>query len=478
MQSIQIDYRKKWMSMAAVAMGIFLGTIDSSIVNIALPTLVKSLQTDFSTIQWVVLSYLLTITTLLLIIGRLGDMLGKKHLYTVGFIVFTVGSLLCGLSPDVYWLIFFRSIQAVGAAMIMALAMAIITEAFPPQERGKALGIMGTIVSVGIAMGPSLGGFIIEFLSWHWIFFVNLPVGIVGTLMVIKFVADVRPTGHQKFDIWGALILFVCLLALLIGMTIGQQLTFNHPLVYALLVVWFVLLVLFIVVEWKTQQPMINLRLFKNSVFSINLTNGFISFFGLSGIFILQPFYLQNIMGYSSIKVGLLMCVVPVMLGCTAPIAGILSDRFGTRSIILIGLLFLLVGFWAVSTLSEKTTALEYILCVLPLGIGIGVFQSGNNSAIMGAVPKEYLGISSGLLSITRTMGQTVGIAVLGAIWAGRTFFYAGYSLAGGATQAPHLAQILALQDTFSLISLLMVGAIILCIWGIIRPASSEKITK
>ena len=200
----QIDYSRKWYVFAGVAMGIFLSTIDGSIVNVALPTLVQELDTHLATVQWVVLAYLLALGTLMLSMGRLGDMIGKKSIYVVGFVIFTLGSVLCGLAPNVYWLIGFRVVQAVGGAMIMALGMAIVTESFPPSERGRALGLTGSMVSIGIVLGPTVGGLILSALSWHWIFFVNLPVGIVGTLMVIRFVPARRPAGRQRFDLAGA----------------------------------------------------------------------------------------------------------------------------------------------------------------------------------------------------------------------------------------------------------------------------------
>ncbi|MBU3918023.1 MFS transporter, partial [bacterium] len=445
----QIDYSKKWFTLIATGMGIFLCTVDGSIVNVALPTLVPALKTDFSVIQWVVLGYLLTVSTLMLSIGRLGDMIGKKPLYTAGFVIFTAGSVLCGSASSVYFLIVFRIIQALGSALIMALGMAIVTEAFPPSERGKALGISGTIVSVGIAIGPSLGGIIMTFLSWRWIFLVNLPIGIVGTYAVIKFVQPGNVEGKQKFDFMGSLLMFFSILSLLLGLTIGQQKGFNQPLIFILFGICLLTLVLFAIAESRIKQPMINLLFFKNSLFSINLTNGFIAFIGVSGTIILLPFYLQNILQYQTIIVGLLLCVVPVALGISSPIAGILSDRFGTRLISTLGLVVVFIGFYMASSLNENTTAIGYIIRLLPLGIGMGIFQSPNNSAIMGSVPKEHLGISSGLVSLSRTLGQTVGVAVLGTLWASRTFYHAGVNQSGGATTAPAAAQVAALQDTF-----------------------------
>jgi Na+/melibiose symporter-like transporter len=253
-------------------------------------------------------------------------------------------------------------------------------------------------------------------LSWRWIFFVNLPVGIVGTWMVLRFVPALKPSGGQRFDLAGALTLFLCLMALLMALTLGQQLGFAETLVLALFGASLAFLVLFLAIERRIRFPMIDLRLFQDRLFNINLVSGFIIFVCMSGTIILMPFYLENVLGYTPRSVGLLLAIVPIALGITAPISGTLSDRFGPRPIIVAGLLMHLLGFLAVSTLSTGTTAVGYVLRFLPIGIGIGTFQSPNNSAVMGAVPRERLGIASGLLSITRTLGQTTGIAALGAL--------------------------------------------------------------
>ncbi len=469
MKQQQLKHEDKWLVLATTGMGIFLATVDGSIVNVALPTLVKTLNTDFSVIQWVVLSYLLTVTTLMLSIGRLGDMVGKKKLYAVGFIIFTTGSVLCGISASVYWLIGFRVVQAIGSALIMALGMAIVTEAFPPHERGKALGISGAIVSVGIAIGPSMGGIILSFLSWRWIFLVNLPIGIIGTLMVLRFVQSHKPKGKQKFDYPGAITLFFCILCLLLGLTFGQQQGFSQPTVFILLGSWIILLVLFIRIEQKSSHPMVQLNLFKNNILSVNLANAFIVFIGVAGTIILLPFYLQNILGHPTIVVGLLLCVIPVTLGISSPIAGMLSDRFGSESISTFGLIVVLIGFFIASTLTAETSILGYIVRLFPIGLGMGIFQSPNNSSIMGAVPKEHLGIASGMISVSRTLGQTVGTSLLGAVWAGRTFHYAGFTHPEGATQAPIFSQVAALQETFWLTVGLILFCLILSLWKLFR---------
>ena len=478
MRDQAVDYSRKWYVMAAVAMGVFLSTIDGSIVNVALPTLVNAFGTDFAVVQWVVLSYLLTVTTLMLSMGRLGDMIGKKPLYAAGFVIFTIGSVLCGLSATVYWLIIFRVLQAVGAAMMMALGLAIVTEAFPPSERGKALGISGSMVSIGIVVGPVLGGLLIGALSWHWIFFVNLPVGIVGTWMVIQFVPAFKPAGGQRFDLVGALVLFISLMALLMGLTLGQQVGFTEPGTLALFAAWLAFLGFFVAIERKSRQPMVDLELFKNRLFDVNLITAFLIFISLSGTIILMPFFLENVLGYDPRSVGFLLAVVPIAVGITAPISGALSDRLGTRPITVVGLLILLVGFLAVSTLSTQTTALGYILRFLPIGVGLGVFQSPNNSAIMGAVPRSRLGIASGLLSITRTLGQTTGIAALGAVWASRVVYRAGGVPPGGTTAAPAAAQVAGLNDTFLIIVGMLTLALALAVWGLVQERRSQQISE
>ena len=454
--------------MAAVAMGVFLATIDGSIVNIALPVLAKDLQVEFSVIEWVVLSYLLTITTLMLSIGRLADMIGKKKIYASGFVIFTLGSALCGSVTHIGLLIGFRVLQAVGASMLMALGTAIVTEAFPAHERGKALGIMGSVVSIGIIIGPTIGGFILEAASWQWLFFVNVPIGVIGVLMVLKYVPAVRPTESEKFDFWGAGLLFVCLLSLLLGLSISQTLGFADLRVVGLLAVAVLFVFGFIFVELRQPQPMIDLRIFTNRLLSTNLVTGFLGFIGVSGTMILMPFYLQNILLLSPRDAGILMGVVPLVVGIVAPISGNISDRIGPRPLTAIGLFILIFGFVSVSTLDASTTAAGYALHFLPVGLGLGLFQSPNNSAIMGTAPKNRLGIVSGMLAITRTLGQISGISILGAVWASRVGFYIGSGNGNvDATQAPVPAQIAGLHDTIYLVAGLLIFAFLLSLWAL-----------
>ena len=460
-----VDYSRKWYVMSAIAMGIFLATIDGSIVNVALPTLTNELNTDFATVQWVVLSYLLTVTILQAIVGRLADMYGRKFLYNAGFVVFTVGSFLCGLAPTVEWLILARVLQGVGGAMTLALGMAIITDAFPPGERGRALGIAGSIVSIGIVTGPTLGGAIIENLSWHWIFFVNVPIGILGTYLAWRYIPQTKPKGGQKFDLAGAATLCVFLLALLLGLTTGQRQGFTSPQALGLFVVAVFFLVTFILLERRHEQPIIPPSLFANRVFRVNIITGLMVFIAM-GVNALIPFYLENALNYSVQQVGLLVAMVPLALGITAPISGSLSDRVGSRSISVIGLAVTMVAFLIISTLTAETTAVGFMVRFFPLGVGVGLFQSPNNSSIMGNVPRDKLGVASSLLAVTRSLGQTVGFAVLGSVWAALVFRASGEILPGGAESGSAEAIAAGIQGTALVSAGLAATALIIALFA------------
>jgi EmrB/QacA subfamily drug resistance transporter len=446
-------------------MAIFMATIDSSIVNISLATLEHRLDTNFALIQWVVLSYLLVITGLVLVFARLGDMLGKKRLYLIGFVIFTIGSALCGAAPNIGFLIGFRALQGIGAAILQALGIAIVTETFPREERGKALGIVGSLVSIGIAVGPSLGGLLIGTLGWRSIFLVNLPIGVVGVYLAWRFVPNILPQGRQHFDRLGAFLLTITLLCFSLGMTIGQRQGFSRPLVLGLLGASLVGLAAFVSAEQRTAEPMINLRLFRNPLFSINLYAGVSMFIVVSGS-IIFPFYLQNVRDYPIEKVGLMMVAFPVMLGLLAPVSGTLSDRFGTRGIALMGLILCCLASLAISTLHKDTPDLGFILRLMLLGAGIGMFQSPNNSAIMGAAPSTQLGVVSGLLATTRNVGQSIGLPIMGAIFATRTAAIAG-ERGIDLADAPARAIVGGIQAAYLFAAGLILLAALISTWGI-----------
>ncbi len=473
--SIHPESSRKWFVMAAVASGMFLSTIDGSIVNVTLPILERDLHTDFAIVQWVMLAYMLTISTLMLSVGRLADMIGKKPLYLSGFIIFTIGSAFCGLAPNITVLILARIFQAIGAVMMTALGTAIITEAFPPAERGKALGIGSSMVSIGLISGPTLGGLILGFFTWHWIFFVNLPIGIVGSILVWRFVPAHKPAGKESFDFAGSICMFVGLLTFLVGLTFGQMQGFLSPLTLALLITSVISIWVFVSIERRAVHPMIELNIFQNRLFSVNLISGFITFVATGGTILLMPFFLQNVLGYQPDQAGLLLAVFPLGMGIIAPLAGWLSDRLGTRRLTVAGLALLLLGYIAITGFNQQTSAFGYIIGFLPIGLGMGIFQSPNNSAVMGSVARHRLGIASGLLSLTRIVGQTAGMAILGSIWASRAESLSGLYLGGDVTSAPIPIQVGALQQTLWTPVIIVLGALILSIWALRKETSQAN---
>lgn len=473
------DYPHKWGAMLAVGLSVFMGTIDFSIVNISLPTFVEELHTDFHTVQWVILSYALMVTALLLGMGRLGDMMGRKKLFISGLGIFTLGSLLCGLAPNIGWLIGFRTLQGLGAVMTQALGTAIITESFPPDERGKALGIIGGIVSVGLALGPALGGIIIGYIGWRAIFLVNIPVGIFALGAAFRFIQKEKPgTQCEKFDIPGALILLITLVLFSLGMTWGQDRGFSSISVWAVMVATAVGMYLFIIVENKTRCPMIRLDIFRNTLFSVNLVMGFLVFIVLSGNFIL-PFYLELVKNFSTEQAGLMIMVIPLTMGLVSPVSGWLSDRFGSRGISLAGLLMIVAGCLCIGSLDSQSGVLGIALSLAPFGFGLGFFQSPNNNAIMTAAPKESLGVASGLLALSRNLGGTAGVPLFGTLFALNVSAAAGGQKYETITKAPAEALVSGLNGTYKVAALFILAATVLAAFAFWKDkqASSKSQT-
>ena len=462
MEAENSGYSGKWLAMTGIGSGVLMVTLDVSIVNISLPTMVESLHTSFATIQWVVLSYALVLTSMMLGAARLGDMYSKKKLYIAGLIVFTIGSLLCGLAPQVEWLIGFRTLQGIGAVMVQALGAAIITEIFPASERGRALGVIGGIVSVGLALGPAIGGVLIGLAGWRSVFLVNVPVGIVGTYIVCRHVPLLPPSHRgQRFDVMGAVIMLVSLVCYGLAVTMGEHYGFGGLIIQVLLLVAVIGAIALFVVEKRVHDPMIDPGLFKNVLFTLNLLMGMLVFISIAGV-IIFPFFLELVKGYRTEQVGLIMMVVPISMGLLAPLAGSMSDRYGSRIISLIGLIIVIGGCLSISTLHKNVTALGYILRMAPLGIGLGIFQSPNNSAIMGAVPRNRLGVASGLLALSRTLGQSTGIPLMGAIFISLVYQFGNMAPGQQLDSAPADALVAGIAGTYRIAALIMIGATIL----------------
>lgn len=442
---------RTWPAVLGVNMTILMATLDVSIVNVALPTLVKELGTDFATVQWVMVSYLLVVTSLMLSASRLGDMLGKKRLFIIGLVVFTLASLLCGLAWDVGSLIVFRALQGVGAVGVQALGAAIITEIVPREQLGKAMGFIGGTVSLGLSAGPSIGGLLIGLAGWRSIFLVNVPIGLLAWWIIQREVPQLqRPQERETFDFAGAVTLFLSLGCFALGLTRGQQQGFDQPTVLGLLAVAACLLLGFLWWQLRCRHPMLDLSLFRNKLFSLNLAMSYCVFVGLGYIYIL-PFFFQLAQGYGPEAIGLLLVVVPGTMGLVSPLAGMLSDRWGARGVSIGGLLLFIVGALSMTTLEAQTPWWGFVLRAIPIGLGIGFFQAPNNSAIMGQAPRNRLGVVSGLMNYSRTIGQTTGIPVMGAVFTGMVLGSAALPRAAGLGAAPAEALTRGLSVVFAI---------------------------
>jgi len=312
---------KRWYILFVVVMLTFMATLDGSIVNVALPVMARSLNVPSSSIQLVVTSYLIVITAFILIFGRLGDILGKTKIFKFGIALFTLGSLFCGITGSLLILVIARVIQAIGAAGCMANSQGIITEAFPANERGRALGMTGTFVALGALIGPPLGGFIVGAASWEYIFLINVPIGIITLFLAFRILPKGNESANGRFDGVGAILFMLVVIPLFAAIGKGQEVGFTQPLVLLGFLITVISFIAFIIVEKKREFPLLELDIFKNKLFSLSIFCGFISFVSIFCANIIQPFYLQDVLNYSPSYTGLVLMSSPLILSVVAPIS-------------------------------------------------------------------------------------------------------------------------------------------------------------
>ncbi|HEY9849844.1 MAG TPA: MFS transporter [Leptolyngbyaceae cyanobacterium] len=453
----------KWWVLLGIAIGEFMYALDTLIVNIALPVLERDLHASFAAIQWIPLSYLLTIASLVLVVGRLGDMWNKKWLYFGGSILFTFGSLLCTFAPSASFLIGFRALQGVGAVIISVVGPAIITEVFPKEERGRALGIIKGIVMLGVTTGPSVGGLLIGLGGWRLIFWVNIPIGIITTLVVAAIVpSSVSSERKQGFDWLGSLLVMISLTCFTLAITLVRPESWFSLTQLILLVLATISLVCFLALENQISDPILDLTIFRSLLLSLSLLLGWMVLIVRVGITFILPFFLELVKNYPPLQAGLLMAVGPIFSALIAPVAGSLSDRFGARLVTLIGLVLMVIGCLSISTFNRELTVVGYIVRTFPLALGTGIFYPSNQSAVMGAVTSERLGIASGLLSLSQTLGETTGLTLIGTMFSLLTSASAKLASHIELTNAPIEALLFGVQMTFRIIApILMVAAIL-----------------
>jgi len=369
---------------------------------------------DISTAQWVPMIYLLIISSLLLFYGRLGDIIGYKKIYLIGIVGFIVGSTLCSLAPSIYWLITFRALQGLFAGMMMSVPYAIIVATFPPEERGRALGINAISMAVGLAVGPLLGGFVTSLWGWRFAFLINVPIGILGFIWGFYVVPEFRGQ-PSKVDILGAVTAFIFLFFILFFVNRFQSVGINKATI-TMLIIGVLSFIGFILVESRAEQPMLNLTLFKNLTFSFANLSALLNFMSQYVMVFVTPFYLQKVLQFPTNRVGLVMACFPLATMTVAPFSGYLSDKIGTKVLAALGTGICALALFLMGGLKVSSTAADVIWRLVLFGIGTGIFQSPNNSAVMGSSPKSYLGVASGILGIMRNVGMSLGIATGGMV--------------------------------------------------------------
>ncbi|MTK11003.1 MAG: MFS transporter [Clostridiaceae bacterium] len=418
-------YKRRWIILTVVLLGTLMATLDSSIVNVALPDMSSKLSVGLGEIQWVVTSYLIVVSAFVLIFGRVADIIGKSKVYQYGFLIFTIGSLLCGLSGTVRFLIFSRIIQAIGAAMTMSSNQGIIAATFPPNERGRALGLSATTVAVGTMLGPPVGGIMVELFNWQSIFLINIPIGIIGYLAGRRILPiDEKSQGPIHFDLKGSIIFIIFVVSLFWAMLSGESLGWRNYKIIISFVISVFALVSFYFVEKQVEQPMLDFKMFNLSIFC-----AFVSFVAIFCNNIIHPFYLEYIMNISPGKAGILMMIFPISAGTIAPISGYLSDKIGSELLTILGLFATTVGLLLVGFLNTTSTYFDIVIRVAVLGLGNGLFQSPNNSIVMSLVPRDKLGIAGSVNALVRNMGMVFGIAFSVALLYNRMSAKIGYNV-------------------------------------------------
>ncbi len=417
--------RLRWV-LLNVCVGQFIVGLDQRALLVALPTLTHTFNTSLTTIQWVLLIYDLTLIGLVITVGRLGDLFGRRSFYASGFLLFVVSSALCGAAQSAAQIILFRALQAVGGAMISANGRAVASIAFPSNERGKAMGVISMAFHVGFLTGPTLGGFLIDTVGWRWIFFINLPVGIWGASLAWKLLEESREKVERiSVDFPGAILLMMTCSLLIYGMNQLPHVGWHDPTVLGPLGLFAVSLVLFIFVELRSPMPILSFALFKNRLFTASMFSLFFITSTQSAISFLMPFYLQNILHYSPSQMGWIIVANSAVIVMVAPFAGWLSDRLGSRPLCTFGSIIIVIGQYFIASLGLDSSILRIVFPIALVGLGWGFFNSPNQSAILGSVPRDKLGTASGMNTTTARTGGAMGVALAA------TLFTYGLTAAG-----------------------------------------------
>jgi EmrB/QacA subfamily drug resistance transporter len=408
---------RKWWTLGAVAVGLFMIMLDNTVVNVALPTILTDLHTSVSELEWVVNAYALTFGVLLLTGGKLADLLGRRAIFMAGLVVFTVSSLACGLASGAEVLIAARVAQGVGAAMMNPATLSIITATFPPRQRGMAIGIWAGVSALALAIGPLVGGLLTEKFDWPWIFFINIPVGVLGVIAAWLFIDESKDTSvEQRLDVPGLLTSGVGLFALTYGLIETNEHAWGSARVLSLFALAAVSLAAFVYLEMRQRLPMLDLSLFRNATFSG--ANGVMLLVGLAmfGMFFFNSLFLQNVLGYGAIRTGATFLPMTLLIMIVAPAAGRISDRIGPRWLMAGGMMLLSFSLVLFGTLDASSSFWDILPGLVAGGVGMAITMAPTTSAAMGSVPVDKAGVGSAVINSMRQVGGSLGIALMGAL--------------------------------------------------------------
>ena len=442
--------RHGWAILGVAALGTFMTALDASIVNIGLPSIARTFRTPVGgAAEWVIIAYLVAIAATLLPFGHLSDLVGRKPVWLAGLGTFAVGSMLCGAAPSLALLVVARAFQGLGGALIFAPALAIITDAFPPTGRGRALGVNAVVFAMGTSLGPTLGGLITEHLSWRWIFYLNVPLGALALLASQAVLPRSVPHRREPFDMPGAGLLAVGFALLTVALSFSPEWGWASARLLTCLAVGTVALVGAALVERRAPRPIVDLALFRERMLASSLGSMTLAMLALFAISFMLPFYFEELRGFSVERSGLLLTPLPLSLAVVAPVSGSLADRIGSRWLAAGGLALACLGLVFLARLDAGSTLVEVIGCLVLTGVGQGMFQTPNARALMNAVPLGKQGEASGLLATGRVVGQSLSVALAGAIFAGLGGASAGRALAATPGRAVASENIAALQQAF-----------------------------
>ena len=410
--------RRKWWTLAAVSFGLFMIMLDNTVVNVALPSIQEDLGADLSELQWVVAGYALTFAALMLIGGKVSDAYGRRLIFVVGIVVFTLASLACGLADSSEMLIAARVVQGAGAALMNPATLSIIAATFPPAQRGTAIGIWAGVSALALAIGPLVGGLLTQHLSWNWIFFVNIPVGVVGVVASFLLIDESRDEAHERLDIPGLATSSVGLFALTYGLIEANTYGWTSVRIVGSFGVAVVALVSFVLLERNQRAPMLPLGLFKNRTYTGANTVVLLVALAMFGVFFFVSLYMQNILGFSAVQTGAAFLPMTILIILIAPIAGKTTDRVGSRALMTVGMLLVAAQLLYFSRLTADASFWNLLPGFLVGGAGMAMTMTPSAAAATRAVPVDNAGVGAAVLNAFRQVGGSLGIALMGAIMA------------------------------------------------------------